>query len=75
MIEVKYRDQAKILETDAVVELATEKYPNLVITKQPMDFGECLYDGKRIYRIPAPAFLYMLGMVEYNKNRLETKGE
>ena len=74
MIEVKYRDQAKILETDAIVELATEKYPNLVITKQPMDFGECMYDSKRIYRIPAPAFLYMLGMVEYNKNLLEVKG-
>lgn len=71
MIEVKYRDQAKILETDAIVELANEKLPNLVITKQPMDFGECVYNGKKIYRIPAPAFLYMLGMVEYYKNKID----
>ena len=64
MIEVKYRDQAKILETDAIVELATEKIPNLVITKRANDFGECDYGSKKLYRIPAPAFLYLLGFVE-----------
>ena len=68
MIEVKYRDQAKISENAAIVELANATQPNLVITKQSMDFGECVYNDKKIYRIPAPAFLYMLGMVEYNKS-------
>ncbi len=69
LIEVKYRDQAKINETDAIVELANENYPNLVITKRANDFGECKYGTKRIYRIPAPAFLYLLGFVEQQKNK------
>lgn len=67
MIEVKYRDQAKIYESDAIVALSEQKYPNLVITKRANDFGECSYGDKKIYRIPAPAFLYMLGFVE-NQN-------
>lgn len=68
MIEVKYRDQAKISESDAIVELAGQKYPNLVITKRANDFGEYAYGDKKIYRIPAPAFLYMLGFVEKHRN-------
>ncbi len=66
MIEVKYRDQAKIFETDAIVTLSGQKYPNLVITKRANDFGEHTYGEKKIYRIPAPAFLYMLGFVEFH---------
>ena len=70
MIEVKYRDQAKISESDAIVMLSEQKYPNLVITKRANDFGECAYGDKKIYRIPAPAFLYMLGFVEkQNRNK------
>ena len=69
MIEVKYRDQAKILQDDAIVTQANENYPNLVITKRANDFGECVYGDKKIYRIPAPAFLYLLGFVEYNRNK------
>ena len=65
---MKYREQAKISEDDAIVELANEKYPNLVITKKATDFGEYSYGNKRIYRIPAPAFLYMLGFVEKQSN-------
>ena len=67
MIEVKYRDQAKILESDAIVQEANERRPNLVITKRPNDFGEHYYNNKSIYRIPAPAFLYLLGRVEYSR--------
>ena len=68
MLEVKYREQAKISKDDLIVEMATEKYPNLVITKKATDFGECEYGDKKIYRIPAPAFLYMLGFVEKQNN-------
>ena len=69
MIEVKYRDQAKIAETDAIVTMSEQIYPNLVITKRANDFGECSYGDKKIYRIPAPAFLYMLGFVENQNSR------
>ncbi len=69
MIEVKYRDQAKIANNDAIVALSNVQQPNLVITKRATDFGECAYGDKKIYRIPAPAFLYMLGFVERQKER------
>lgn len=69
MIEVKYRDQTKILENDAIVMYADSLRPNLVITKRANDFGESAYGNKKIYRIPAPAFLYLLGLVEYRRNK------
>lgn len=67
MIEVKYREQAKIRESDAIVTLANVTQPNLVITKNATDFGEIHYGDKVLYRIPAPAFLYLLGYVESSK--------
>ena len=57
------------LKRIASVELANEKVPNLVITKRANDFGECDYGSKKLYRIPAPAFLYLLGLVESQKNQ------
>ena len=69
MIEVKYRDQAKITESDAIVTMSEQKHPNLVITKRASDFGEFAYGDKKIYRIPAPAFLYLLGVVEHQKSK------
>lgn len=67
LIEVKYRDQSKIFETDAIVEECNEKMPGLVITKRSNDFGLFKYGNKSIYKIPAPAFLYLLGFVEHQR--------
>ena len=67
LIEVKYREQSKILETDAIIEEGSDKFPGLVITKRANDFGESRYGSKSIYKIPAPAFLYLLGLVEYQR--------
>ena len=39
-----------------------------LITKRPEDFGLYSYGEKSVYRIPAPAFLYLLGYVEQVKN-------
>lgn len=65
MIEVKYREDSSIPEKDMVVQLSTNERPNLVITKRTDDFGIQTYEnGKRIYKIPAPVFLYLLGYVE-----------
>ncbi|MGN0740505.1 MAG: ATP-binding protein [Treponema sp.] len=65
MIEVKYREDSSITEKDMIVQLSTDKRPNLVITKRTEDFGIQTYkNGKRIYKIPAPVFLYLLGYVE-----------
>lgn len=67
MIEVKYRENSKITESDLIV----EKYnniPNLVITKNINDFGIRDYNGgKQIYKVSAPVFLYLLGYVEDKK--------
>ena len=65
MIEVKYREDSSIPEKDMVVQLSTDDRPNLVITKRTGDFGIQTYEnGKKIYKIPAPVFLYLLGYVE-----------
>ena len=67
MIEVKYRENSKILESDLIVEKANI-IPNLVVTKNVDDFGLKDYgEGKKIYKIPAPVFLYLLGYVENQK--------
>jgi predicted AAA+ superfamily ATPase len=68
MIEVKYRENSKITESDLIVE-KYDKIPNLVVTKNVDDFGLKDYSGgKQIYKIPAPVFLYLLGYVEDKKN-------
>jgi predicted AAA+ superfamily ATPase len=64
MIEVKYREDAKISENELIVEKANS-IPNLVITKKIEDFGLFSYpNDKKIYKIPAPVFLYLLGYVQ-----------
>lgn len=71
MIEVKYREDSHITEKDMIVQMANGIQPNLVITKKIDDYG--LYnqynDGKSIYKIPAPIFVYLLGYVESYKNK------
>ncbi|MBQ7158044.1 MAG: ATP-binding protein [Treponema sp.] len=65
MIEVKYRDNSPISDKDLIVELSQAEQPNLVITKTADDFGLHEYkSGKKIFKIPAPVFLYLLGYVE-----------
>lgn len=66
MMEVKYREKSDIKESDAIVQNYDGKTPNLVITKRGDDFGIEDYNGKLIYRIPAYAFLYLLGYIEFN---------
>ena len=67
LIEVKYREQSKISENDAIIQEGNSEISGLVITKRANDFGESKYGDKIIYRIPAPAFLYLLGLVEYQR--------
>ena len=56
---------SSISEKDLIVELSSKDRPNLVITKRPDDFGMKEYkNGNKIYKIPAPVFLYLMGYVE-----------
>lgn len=65
LIEVKYRETAPIADDDAIAELCEESSEAIIVTKNADDFGihntKC---GKDMLRIPAFAFLYLLGNAE-----------
>ncbi len=64
-IEVKYRDGAPIADEDAIVELCEEASASVVVTKSAEDFGvHNTKKGRELLRIPAFAFLYLLGNAE-----------
>lgn len=65
LIEVKYRDGAPIADDAAIVELCEEASAAIVVTKSASDFGvHNTKSGKDLLRIPAFAFLYLLGNAE-----------
>lgn len=67
LIEVKYREGAPIPDDDAIAELSSEAAIAIIVTKNANDFG--VHDTKSdkpMLRIPAFAFLYLLGNAEKN---------
>ena len=65
LIEVKYRENAVIPDDDAISELAGEASSAIIVTKTPDDFGtHQTKSGTEMLRIPAFAFLYLLGNAE-----------
>lgn len=64
LIEVKYRENSAIKEDDAIVTMSEKTKPGIVVTKRDSDFGLFDYGDKAIYKIPAFAFLYLLGKTE-----------
>ena len=65
LIEVKYREGAPIPDTDAIAELCGEASAAIIVTKTAGDFGvHHTKLGKDMLRIPAFAFLYLLGHAE-----------
>jgi len=65
LIEVKYRENASIGVKDAICELADEAASAIVVTKREDDYGVQHSMGEKgILRIPAFAFLYLLGNAE-----------
>jgi len=65
LIEVKYREQAPVSNEDAIIEHCAEASSSFIITKRADDFGEHTAPcGKKLLRIPAFAFLYLLGHAE-----------
>ena len=70
LIEVKYRENAPISADDAIIELCEEASAAIIVTKNATDFGVHNTDcGKELLRIPAFAFLYLLGNAEKNGYR------
>lgn len=67
LIEVKYREGAPISDNDAISELCAEASAAIIVTKAAADFGiHNTKSGKDMLRIPAFAFLYLLGHAEKN---------
>ena len=65
LIEVKYREQAPISDDDAIVELSRDASAAIIVTKRADDYGiHHTADGRELIRIPAFAFLYLLGNAE-----------
>ena len=65
LVEVKYREGAPIADDDAIVELCDEASAAIVVTKTPDDFGvHTTKHENDLLRIPAFAFLYLLGNAE-----------
>ena len=71
LTEVKYRENAVVKESDAIVEMAkgenAERSAAIVVTKKIDDYGLMQHQTRvPVMRIPAHAFLYLLGHAEYN---------
>ncbi len=67
LVEVKYRDKAPISDTDAISMLCNESSASIIVTKSPADYGiHNTKTGFKMLRIPAFAFLYLLGHAEKN---------
>ena len=69
LCEVKYRENTRVKETDAIIELANNELVKaqgaLIITKRVEDYGVTSHKTRiPVLRIPAPAFLYLLGNAE-----------
>ena len=65
LIEVKYREGAPIADDDSIVEMSDQAVASIVVTKNADDFGvHNTKNGKDLIRIPAFAFLYLLGHAE-----------
>lgn len=47
MIEVKYRENSKILESDLIVKMSNDLISNLVITKNINDYGLIKYPNNK----------------------------
>lgn len=65
LIEVKYRENAAISDDDAISELAAEAAASFILTKNLTDCSiQKANSGASLLRIPAFAFLYLLGHEE-----------
>ena len=65
LVEVKYRENASIADDDAIVDLCDQASASIVVTKNATDFGvHNTNKSKNLLRVPAFAFLYLLGNAE-----------
>lgn len=69
LCEVKYRENTHIKQTDAIVDLANNDKSGvqgaIIVTKRSEDYGIVSHTTRvPVFRVPAAAFLYLLGNAE-----------
>ncbi|MDR1205479.1 MAG: ATP-binding protein, partial [Peptococcaceae bacterium] len=65
LVEVKYREGAPVSDGDAICRLCKEADAAIIVTKNANDYGiHTTASGDKLLRIPAFAFLYLLGHAE-----------
>jgi len=70
LIEVKYRENAPVEDDSEICKLSENVSVGIIVTKTPEDYGvHNARSGKELVRIPAFAFLYLLGHAEKNGYR------
>ncbi|MBE6551963.1 MAG: ATP-binding protein [Ruminococcaceae bacterium] len=63
-IEAKMRSNSTVKDDNGIVVYGMEDVPGYVITKNAVDFGLSERKGTQLYRIPAFAFLYLIGKTQ-----------
>lgn len=64
-IEVKYRENPKIKKENPIYKMDKENDSLFIITKNTEDYGvSTLQNGKKIVKIPAYVYLYLIGLEE-----------
>ena len=63
-IEAKMRNNSTIKDDNGIVIYGMEDVPGYVISKNATDFGLSDRKGTQLYRIPAFAFLYLIGKTQ-----------
>ena len=64
LIEVKARNNSQIKESDGIIIYGIKDIPGYVVTKDAMDFGLYNRGETSLYKIPAVAFLYLIGKMK-----------
>jgi hypothetical protein len=67
-VEIKYREDSSVKTDNPLYNIADKNDRAFVITKNSADYGVMqLKSGMSVVRMPLYAFLYLLGMEEYEK--------
>ncbi len=65
LIEVKYREGAPLKDDSAIIEMISKSKASIIVTKTADDYGvHNTPNGEKLLRIPAFAFLYLIGYME-----------
>ena len=69
LIESKFRKNSSIKNDDLIIKTGLQGIPGYVITQSSADYGVSVRSDKKLYRVPAVAYLYLLGKMKYENNR------